>query len=101
MGMFCYQCQEASQGKGCTIAGVCGKTDQVSNLQDKLIALLKEISYYAAEARKAGKENEDIDLFVVEGLFSTVTNVNFDKKRMDSLIKKGEEISFELAAAEA
>lgn len=92
MSMFCYQCQEASQGKGCTIAGVCGKTDEVSNLQDKLISLLKEISYYAVEARKNGKDNEEIDLFVIEGLFSTVTNVNFDEKRMGSLINKGEEI---------
>lgn len=92
MSMFCYQCQEASQGRGCTIAGVCGKTEDVSNLQDKLISLLKEISYYAVLARKNGKENEEIDLFVVEGLFSTVTNVNFDEKRMKSLIKQAEEI---------
>ncbi|NQU16664.1 MAG: hydroxylamine reductase [Candidatus Saganbacteria bacterium] len=92
MGMFCYQCQEASQGKGCNIQGVCGKNDQVSNLQDKLISLLKEISFYATEARKAGKENEEIDLFVIEGLFSTVTNVNFDAERMNSLIERAIEI---------
>ncbi len=90
--MFCYQCQEASQRKGCLIQGVCGKTDKVANLQDKLISLLKEISYYAVEARRNGKDNEETDVFVIEGLFSTVTNVNFDEERMLSLIDRAEKI---------
>ena len=92
MSMFCYQCQEASQGTGCTIQGVCGKSKGVANLQDDLIAILKEISSYATSARKKGKADKSIDLFVIKGLFSTITNVNFDQERMEALIVKAEKI---------
>lgn len=54
MSMFCYQCQETAKGVGCTIAGVCGKKEDVSNLQDLLIHVLKGISLYSSEARSAG-----------------------------------------------
>jgi len=52
MSMFCYQCQEASQGIGCTVRGVCGKTDDVANLQDLLIFTLKGISFLNLKARE-------------------------------------------------
>ena len=54
--MFCYQCQEAAKGTGCTKVGVCGKSDEVSNFQDLLLYTLKGLSIYASEARKAGIE---------------------------------------------
>ena len=54
MSMFCFQCQEASKGTGCTIKGICGKPEDVANLQDLLIYVMKGISLYAIEARKIG-----------------------------------------------
>ncbi len=79
--MFCYQCQEALNNKGCTKIGVCGKTEEVSSLQDLLIYLLKGVSFWATNARKLDVKDESVDIFVVKGLFSTITNVNFDPDR--------------------
>lgn len=78
MSMFCYQCQEAAKNEGCIIKGVCGKTPEVSHLQDLLIYLLKSISFWAKRARNLGVSVPATDLFVARGLFLTVTNVNFD-----------------------
>ena len=88
MSMFCYQCQEASKNQGCTIQGVCGKGDETAILQDLLIYLLKGISVWAVKARELGITDDETDLFVAEGLFSTVTNVNFDSGRIIELINK-------------
>ncbi len=88
MSMFCYQCQETAKGTGCTIRGVCGKTDEVANLQDLLIFMLKGISIYSTEARKAGIENPSINHFIMESLFTTITNANFDKESFIPRIKK-------------
>ncbi|HOI34695.1 MAG TPA: hydroxylamine reductase [Mesotoga infera] len=76
--MFCYQCSETMKGTGCTVRGVCGKEPEVANLQDLLIWLLKGVSFWGNGARKFGARNEEVDLFVAEGLFTTITNVNFD-----------------------
>ncbi len=92
MSMFCYQCQEASKGTGCTVQGVCGKTDDVANMQDLLIYVLKGISIYATRARELGVENEEINKFVVNGLFMTITNANFDKARFIETITKALEL---------
>lgn len=80
MSMFCNQCQEAAKGTGCTLRGVCGKTDDVANLQDLLIYVLKGISVYTTKLREAGIKTPEADKFIIESLFSTITNVNFDKK---------------------
>ena len=80
MSMFCYQCQETAKGSGCTVQGVCGKKADVANLQDLLIYTLKGISAYTVEARKAGIATAAADKFVMEGLFATITNANFDKE---------------------
>ena len=88
MSMFCYQCQEASKGTGCTIRGVCGKTDDVANMQDLLIYILKGISIYSTRARKLGVENKEVNRFVVTGLFMTITNANFNKVRFVEAITK-------------
>ncbi|MCM8901107.1 hydroxylamine reductase [Caldicoprobacter algeriensis] len=80
MSMFCNQCQEAAKGTGCTLRGVCGKTDDVANLQDLLIYVLKGISVYTTKLREAGIKTSEADKFIIESLFSTITNVNFDKK---------------------
>jgi len=78
--MFCNQCQEAAKGIGCTLRGVCGKTNDVANLQDLLIYALKGISVYTTKLKAAGINTPEADKFIVEGLFSTITNVNFDKE---------------------
>ena len=82
MNMFCFQCQETAQNTGCTIKGVCGKTSDVANLQDLLVFLLKGISHNISQLRKAGKTiPAKTDRFVMESLFMTITNANFDKER--------------------
>ncbi len=88
MSMFCYQCQETAKGTGCTMRGVCGKTADVSNLQDLLMYTLKGISVYALEARKAKIATPEADKFIMEGLFATITNANFDKEYFVVLIKQ-------------
>ncbi|MGH4051466.1 MAG: hydroxylamine reductase [Clostridium sp.] len=92
MGMFCYQCQEASKGTGCTIRGVCGKTDDVANMQDLLIYMLKGMSIYSTKARELGIENKEVNRFVVNGLFMTITNANFNKARFVENITKALEL---------
>jgi len=76
--MFCYQCQEASKGVACTAAkGVCGVPAEVIEMQDLSVYLLKGISLYSTKARELGVENQDVNTFVVDTLFQTITNVNF------------------------
>lgn len=96
MSMFCYQCQETSKGTGCTLRGVCGKTENVANLQDLLIYVLKGISIYAVQARELGIVRQDIDKFIMEGLFATITNANFDKDRFVELVREGLKLREEL-----
>ena len=87
--MFCYQCQETAKGSGCTVRGVCGKTDDVARLQDLLIYLLKGISFYSSKLRKLGATSEEADKFLLDSLFSTITNVNFDRSDFVAWIRKG------------
>ncbi len=86
--MFCFQCQETLNNKGCTVQGVCGKTEEVATLQDLLIYMLKGISIWAKKARELGIKTDEADLFIAEGLFSTITNVNFDPERLKELIER-------------
>ncbi len=88
MSMFCYQCQETAKGVGCTIAGVCGKKEDVANLQDLLIHVLKGISLFSTAARRANYSNAKLNRFVIESLFTTITNANFDKNVFYERIRK-------------
>ncbi len=92
MSMFCYQCEQTAKGTGCTMAGVCGKDARTAALQDLLIYATKGISMYTRRAREAGAKDKKIDRFVVEALFSTVTNVNFDPERLAGILKTAAEI---------
>ncbi|HEY3489133.1 MAG TPA: hydroxylamine reductase [Candidatus Deferrimicrobiaceae bacterium] len=92
MGMFCNQCEQAKGGTGCDLVGVCGKKPDVAALQDLLLFALKGISIYADKARSFGARDEAIDLFVIEGLFTMVTNVNFDPERIELVIRKAFEM---------
>jgi len=84
--MFCYQCEQTAKGSGCTIKGVCGKEPQVAALQDLLLYATKGLSMYAHRARQLGIQDRDVDVFVLEALFSTVTNVDFDVERLQELL---------------
>lgn len=81
MNMFCFQCEQTAQGKGCTIAGVCGKQADTANLQDELTSSLIEL------ANCAEKNDENINL-LINGLFTTITNVNFDNKSISEFTQK-------------
>jgi hydroxylamine reductase len=78
--MFCYQCEETNKGIGCTTAGVCGKKPEVSNLMDLYIYLMKGLSICNLRVNVNNKLSEKIDNFLIDGLFSTITNANFDKQ---------------------
>lgn len=92
MSMFCYQCQETVHNTGCTVKGVCGKTEDVANLLDLLMYVLRGVSFWSTKARALGKSDEEVNLFVMEGLFTTVTNVNFDPEHIITVIKRGLEL---------
>jgi len=85
MSMFCYQCEQTAQSSGCTAFGVCGKDPDTAALQDLLIDVCKQISVKA----HAGHRTREADLFVMEGLFTTVTNVNFDANDIAGIIRRG------------
>ena len=89
MSMFCYQCQETTRGTGCTVKGLCGKTEEVAGLQDLLIYTLKGIAIHAVQARELGVVRQDINEFIMESLFSTITNANFDAQFFVRRIQEG------------
>ncbi|GAA0084109.1 hydroxylamine reductase [Clostridium sp. CTA-7] len=91
--MFCYQCEQTMGGKGCTKMGVCGKTPEVANLQDLLIYQLKGIACYAKPLIEKGEIiDKEIVKFVENGLFTTLTNVNFDVAFHVKLLKESQKI---------
>lgn len=76
--MFCNQCEQTQNGRGCTEIGVCGKDPDVQSLQEILLYGVKGMAAYAHHARRLGKTDDDVNAFIEESLFATVTNVNFD-----------------------
>jgi hydroxylamine reductase len=90
--MFCFQCEQTVGGKGCTTLGVCGKNPQVAALQDLLIYLLRGLSQLTLEGRKVGINDEQLNLFICEAAFSTLTNVNFDPNHLIEYINKAEKL---------
>jgi len=86
--MFCYQCEQTAKGTGCTAFGVCGKDPETAALQDLLVWAAKGIAQYGFRARELGASDREIDVFVLEALFTTVTNVNFDTRRLEGLLVK-------------
>ena len=85
--MFCYQCQETAKNEGCKVMGVCGKTADVANLQDLLIFMCKGLSLYTLPLRKFGIELPEVNRFIVDSLFMTITNANFDRKRFVTRVR--------------
>ncbi|CAK7065940.1 hydroxylamine reductase [Tissierella sp.] len=88
MSMFCYQCQEAAGGKGCTKVGMCGKTADLAALQDLMIYAVKGISVLGVKADEAEIQIPELDRFLIDSLFMTITNANFDKERFFKKIKE-------------
>ena len=86
--MFCFQCQETAKNTGCTVKGVCGKPENLANLQDLLIYTLKGISIYGEKARELGIIDKDDGLFISKGLFATITNANWQEDWFITYIKE-------------
>ncbi len=87
--MFCYQCEQNAKGTGCDIVGVCGKDPKTAALQDLLLHVAKGISMYAHRAALLGAHDPAVDKFVIEALFTTITNVNFDPQRLEEILRQG------------
>lgn len=98
MSMFCYQCEQTAGGRGCDKQGVCGKDATTAALQDLLLYAAKGISQYAARARQLGAKSNNVDVFVIEALFTTVTNVSFDAASVESMVRKAATVKKEAQA---
>lgn len=85
--MFCNQCQETAKNTGCTIRGVCGKTENTANLQDLLIYMCQGLSYVAIQARDQGVNTNEESKFITNALFMTITNANFDDEAITDSIR--------------
>ncbi|WPX09870.1 hydroxylamine reductase [Anaerocellum danielii] len=91
--MFCFQCEQTAGGKGCTKVGVCGKDSRVATLQDLLLYQLKGIAYLGSKILAEGKKiDEGTTKFMMDALFSTLTNVNFDEKRFVRYILEADSV---------
>ena len=102
MHMFCYQCQETGEGKGCTHTGECGKSEEAANLQDLVIYALKGIGILNdALVNTGGAIDRKIGMFVCHALFTTVTNTNFDPDRLHGVIARALAIKREIRARHA
>jgi len=95
MSMFCYQCEQTAKEVGCSAHGVCGKDPETAALQDVLVQVAKSIGWYAHKQETADR---NIDHFLLEALFTTVTNVNFDPETLAVMIRKGLELNDALQA---
>lgn len=100
MSMFCYQCQEAAKGIGCTgIKGVCGVSDKVIHVQDLAVHLLKGLSVFDQKAGELDIENIELDKHIYETLFKTITNVSFSQDDFVKNIKKSLRLREEIKKA--
>ena len=88
MSMFCRQCEQAAKGTGCEVIGVCGKNPEVAALQDLMLYGLKGLAIYAEKARGLDARDQAADMFLIEGLFTAVTNVDFDPVQLAGKLRK-------------
>lgn len=95
--MFCYQCEQTAFGTGCVKRGVCGKTPDTSDLQDLLVETAAGVSYYASKLAAKGIDDMDAGRYVIQALFTTVTNVNFTSATIAEWVRKGMAIRDRLA----
>ncbi len=95
--MFCYQCQETAHGTGCTLQGVCGKKPETSARMDLLLYCVRGISLINRALREKGNPSREASHFVMDALFTTITNANFDNPSLDDYIRRGFELKNILA----
>ena len=88
MSMFCYQCQETAGNKGCTIRGVCGKTEETARLQDVLIYTLKGIAEIIVKGNIDIAALDKVNYEVINSLFMTITNANFNSDSIETQMSK-------------
>lgn len=97
--MFCFQCQETAKGTGCTIQGVCGKKAETSRWQDLLLGVARGVAAISDALRSAGiKTNQEVGDYIVDALFVTITNANFDDQAILNKVDNGVRIKRELLA---
>ena len=89
--MFCYQCQETAKGTGCTVRGVCGKLPETSARMDLLLYVTRGIAILNDALRGAGAPQRNADHQVIDALFATITNANFDTPRIEEFIRETQE----------
>lgn len=92
MEMFCYQCQETARGKGCELVGVCGKKPETSARMDQLLYATRGIAIINCALREKGTASREASHFVVDALFTTITNADFDNDMLDGFLDKAFEI---------
>jgi hydroxylamine reductase len=90
--MFCNQCEQTAKGFACTVRGVCGKTHETDVLQDLLIYTCAGLAEVALLAEEKGVKKPEVDFFLMEAMFSTLTNVDFDPERIRDYIEKAVEL---------
>jgi len=88
MSMFCYQCQETARNLGCTVRGVCGKSETLANLFDLLIFGLKGLAYASVHLQEKGRYYPEDSFFVMGALFKTITNTNWDEDSVRDTIEQ-------------
>ena len=95
--MFCFQCEQAAGSKGCTTVGVCGKSPQVAQKQDELTAALISLGRASTGGKAPGRKTDEL---VMQSLFATLTNVNFEAARIDELTRQVQDAKSKLGHAD-
>lgn len=96
--MFCYQCQETARGKGCEFVGVCGKQHETSARMDLLLYAIRGVSAINRALREKGMASREASHIVIDSLFATITNANFDNDSLDGFIRRAFDIKSRLLA---
>ena len=96
MNMFCYQCQETARGKGCEIQGVCGKKPETSARMDQLLFIARGMAIVNRQLRENGKPDPEASRFIIDALFTTITNADFDNEMLDEYLTRGIRLKNEL-----
>lgn len=97
--MFCFQCQETANNKGCTVKGVCGKTAEVADLQDNLVFVTKGLAQVKNRIKDLGDRLEEVDGRIADNLFTTITNANFSAESIEEYIDATLDLKEELMAS--
>lgn len=92
MKMFCYQCQETARGTGCEIRGVCGKKPDTSTRMDQLLYLTRGIATVNDQLRRKDAPSREASHFIIDALFTTITNADFDNDMLDRYLTRAIEL---------